>query len=286
MRPPDKGAVRKQQKTRGYGAQRSCVRNMGIQLPETNPNVWTPDRIWQGYECALSCPTDKELAVALQISDERLRQWKGEQPAFYRAILAARARSGDVRAGAMALSQHISNSLPDDLRELWAGLQDENAPNNPAKMAIATKGDYDRQRLLVHALSSTQFDLNRCMRLLNISKATLDRWAKDDPRFVRLWEEMVHAKKNFIESALMDLIGEGNTRAILFANERLNKDRGYGQTVTVEGTINHKVAVLDLSKLALDVDTKMKILDAAKNAGIIDQDGLIEGDPLRPVVEA
>lgn len=258
---------------------------MSIKLSETNPNVWTADRVWEAYEASLSCSTDKELAIALQISEERLKQWKNDHAEFYRAILAARARSGDIRAGATALSQHISNSLPEDLRDLWNDLQDENAPANPAKMALATKGDYDRQRLLIHAMSTTQFDLNRCMRLLNISKATLDRWAKDDPRFVRLWEEMVHAKKNFIESALMGLIEEGNTRAILFANERLNKDRGYGasSTVTVEGTVNHKVAVLDISKLALDVDTKLKILEAAKNAGLIDEEGLLGSDPLHPL---
>lgn len=256
---------------------------MTISIPENNPNAFTQDRIWQAFEAALSCPTDPELAVALQITESRLREWKSREPAFYRAIIAARARAGDARAGSAALSNHIANSLPDDLKSLWDGLQDENAPDNPARMALATKGDYDRQRLLVHAMATTQFDLNRCMRMLNIPKATIDRWAKGDPRFVRLWEEMVHAKKNFIESALMDLVGQGNTRAIIFANERVNRETYGPPAQRIEGEINHnhKVAVLDLNRLQLDVETRGKILEAVKNAGLIDQDGLIEGDPLR-----
>jgi len=256
---------------------------MSITLPETNPNVFTQDRIWQAFEASLTCPTDAELAIALQIGESRLKEWKNREPAFYRAIVAARARAGDAKAGSAALSNHIANSLSDELKSLWESLQDDNAPDNPARMALATKGDYDRQRLLVHALASTQFDLSRCMRILNISKATLDRWSRNDTRFVKLWDEVIAAKKNWIESALLDLVGQGNTRAILFANERVNRETYGPPAQRIEGEINHnhRVAVLDLNKLNLDVETRGKILEAVKNAGLIDQDGLIDSDPLR-----
>ena len=97
---------------------------MTLEPPETNPNVFSQDRIWLAYEASLQCSTDKELAIALGISEDKLRDWKAQSGPFYRAIQAARARAGDARAGSSALSNHIANNLPDDLKELWDNLQD------------------------------------------------------------------------------------------------------------------------------------------------------------------
>ena len=142
---------------------------------------------------------------------------------------------------------------------------------------LATRGDFDKQRLLVHALSVTRFDLNRCCQMLDISKAHLDRWAKDDPRFAKLWAEVHFQKQNFVESALMELVADGNTRAILFANERLNREQ-YGQEIKVTGQVNHVHAHIDISKLDLAPETLSQILYACKQAGLTDQDGLLIED--------
>lgn len=252
--------------------------------PETFSTVFTPDRIWQAYQAALTATSDKELATILGISEDRLKAWKGEHPPFYRAIVAARAHSTGASGAATALTQHVSNSLPKELRDLWEDLSGDNlTAQETVRYNLATKGDYDRQRLLVHALSVTRFDLNRCCQILDISKAKLDSWVQTDPRFAQLWEQVHWAKQNFLESALMEKVAEGDTKSIIFANQSVNRDRGYGQSVKIEATHHHVHAVVDVTKLALDVETKSKILDAIRESGMIDLDGLLIDDPLRQV---
>lgn len=249
--------------------------------PETNPLVFTPDRIYQGALAALTATSDKEIATVMGISEERLKAWKSEHPAFYRGIIAARAKSG-VSGTATALTTHISNSLPPELRELWEELSGENmTAQETVRYNLATRGDYDRQRLLVHALSVTRFDLNKCCQILDISKAKLDSWVQNDPRFAQLWEQVHWAKQNFLESALMDKVADGDTKSIIFANSTLNRDRGYGQTVKVEATHTHVHAVVDVTKLNLPTEIRSAILMAVKESGAVDLDGLLIEDPLR-----
>jgi hypothetical protein len=245
---------------------------------ETNPLVFSQDRIWQAALAALTAANDKELAVSLGISEERLRAWKGEHPSFYRAIVAARSRGSEAKGSGGIIAKHIGNSLPGDLKELWEELSGEVTAKEAVLYNLSTRGDFDKQRLLIHALSVTRFDLNKCCRMLDISKAQLDEWAKNDPRFVKLWEEIHFQKQNFLESALMEKVAEGDTKTIIFANQTLNRDRGYGQKIEVTGQVNHVHGHIDLSELDLDMETRNKILLAVKRAGKLDMDGLLAED--------
>lgn len=251
--------------------------------PETNPSVFSVDRIWQAALAALTAANDRELAISLGISEAKLKEWRNEHPSFYRAIVAARQHASNSDTSE-AMLKHISNSLSPELRELWDTLNGADMTAKDAVMySLATRGDYDRQKLLLHALSVTRFDITRCCSLLGISKSQLDNWAKNDPKFVKLWEEVSFAKKNFIESALMRKIDEGDTRAIIFASKTLNKDRGYGESLEVTGRVEHVHAHIDFEKLDLDVETKSKILLACKRAGMLDLDGMvIEGQVVEP----
>ena len=244
---------------------------------ETNPNVFTPDRIWQAFSFALTTTSDPELAAALGITEGKLKEWKQSEPAFYRAILAARKAGADSRGGNGLIARHVGNSLPPELRELWEELSEDKSDREAVMYNLATRGDFDKQRLLVHALSVTRFDLNACCKMLDISKAQLDKWAKDDPRFAKLWDEVYFQKRNFVESKLMDLVEDGNAKAIIFANERLNREQ-YGQKIEVTGQVSHIHAHIDVSKLDLDPETKSKILLACKQAGMLDMDGLLIED--------
>lgn len=246
---------------------------------ETNPLVFSQDRIWQAALAALTAANDKELAVALGISEERLRNWKGEHPAFYRAIVAARSRGSEAKGAGGLIARHIGNSLPPDLKALWDELSGDGLTAQEAvKYNLSTRGDFDKQRLLIYALSVTRFDLNKCCRMLDISKAQLDDWAKNDPRFVKLWEEIHFQKQNFLESALMEKVADGDTKSIIFANQTLNRDRGYGQKIEVTGRVDHVHAHIDIAKLNLDIETKARILAACKEAGLLDMDGLLVED--------
>lgn len=230
----------------------------------------------------MTATSNKEVAIIMGISEERLKAWMGENPALYRAITAARANSSGASGTASALTNHITNSLPPELRELWDELSGENmTAQETVRYNLATRGDYDRQRLLVHALSVTRFDLNKCCQILDISKAKLDSWVQNDPRFAQLWEQVHWAKQNFLESALMEKVADGDTKSIIFANSTLNRDRGYGQTVKVEATHTHVHAVVDVTKLNLPTEIRSAILTAIRDSGAIDLDGLLIEDPLR-----
>jgi hypothetical protein len=254
-----------------------------MESPETNPNVFTQDRIWQVALAALTTVNDKELSTALGISENKLKEWKGEHPSFYRAIVAARTSANSSGGSGGIIAKHIGNSLPGDLKELWDELSGDNLTDRETVMYnLATRGDFDKQRLLVHALSVTRFDLNKCCQMLDISKSQLDQWSKNDPRFAKLWAEVHFQKQNFLESALMKKIASGDTKSIIFANERINRDRGYGQHIEVSGRVEHVHAHIDVSQLDLDTDTKSKILLACKQAGLLDMDGmLIEGQVIQ-----
>lgn len=251
-------------------------------LPEKNPNVFTQDRIWEAYAAALRTSSDPELAASLGISESKLKAWKEEHPAFYRAILAAR-ESGGHQAG-QKISTYVASVLPPDLRELWDELtENKMEPDERLRINLSTRGEFDKQRLLCYGLTVTSYDVNKCCRLLGIPKSQLDRWIADDPRFGKLFEEVAWAQKNFLEAALMAKVAKGDTKAIIFANETKNRDRGFGRTVKVEGQINHSHAhaFVDLTTLPIDIATKAKILEACKNKGLVDLDGLLETDPMK-----
>lgn len=246
---------------------------------ETNPNVFTQDRIWQAYEAASRASNDAELSVALGITEHRLKTWKDEHPAFYRAIQAARKVAGH-QVG-QKLTNYVASVLPEDLKELWDTLMTEDITTEERiRLNLASRGEHDKQRLFCYGLVTMHYDVNKVCSLLGISKSQVDRWIAEDPRFLKLFEEVEWARKNFLESTLMRMVGAGNVKATIFANQTKNRDRGYGQTIKVEGQVNHVHAMVDLSKLNLDLETRSKILIAIQEAGMTDLDGLLETDPI------
>jgi hypothetical protein len=247
--------------------------------PETHypPACYSEDCIWKGYRAALKFDSNEELAEELGTEVRFFNLWMKRYPAFKAAIEAGKADSTRYAKAGNPLSEYLLDQLDPEVKELWNELKatDKDPLRIQIQRTIFDRGEYEQQKLLCFALASTLFDVNKCCELLGIPKSRLDTWIAADARFANLWREMQWKKQNFIESSLMGKIREGDTKAIIFANQTLNKDRGYGQELKVSGTINHVHGLIDLDKLNLDIETRAKLIESSREAGIIDVDGLV-----------
>lgn len=241
------------------------------------PTCYSEDCIWKGYKAAHQFSTDEEIAAELKTELRFFNLWMKRYPAFKNAIEAGKRDSQKYAKTANPLTEYLLDQLEPETKELWNELKatDKDPLRIQIQRAIADKGDYEQQKLLCFALASTAFDINKCCQLLGISKSRLDQWIASDVRFVGLWREMQWKKQNFVESALLGKVSEGDVKAIIFANQSLNKDRGYGNELKVSGTINHIHGLIDLDKLNLDIETRAKLIESSREAGIIDVDGLV-----------
>ena len=85
----------------------------------------------------------------------------------------------------------------------------------------------ERHELFIKSFNEQAFNISFACRTAGISRATYYFWMKRYPSFRRDLEEAIERKKDFVETALMKAISDGEVPAIIFANKTLNKDRGY-----------------------------------------------------------
>lgn len=119
-----------------------------------------------------------------------------------------------------------------------------------------------RQELFVYALANSSYDLSSACRMVGIRRDQLAKW-RHDLGFMQLLEEIKWHKKNFFESALVQLVEERHPGAVMFVNRTLNADRGYSEKLQVEhtGAIQNEI---DWNTLELDPETKRKVLEAIR----------------------
>lgn len=226
------------------------------------------EAVWRAYAAALSGCVGDKIPLALGVSKDHFKRLQEEEPEIGKAIEAAQL---------LRKTGESSLNMVDDaeLRELWDTVTGENADaKQRALMALAEDGEVMKQRLLLYALDTSMFDIQKAMRSLNISKRMYERWTKD-PMFMELVEEIEFRKKNFVEAKLMQKINQGSEKATIFAAQTLLKDRGFGLGIEVTGQINHVVGVVDLMSLDLAPEVRMAIIEAVQNSGMVDSDGML-----------
>lgn len=206
------------------------------------------------------------IATVLGINLNTWKVWKKKYPSIKEALELGRTEhkhGGDWH-------QFIYDRLSPDVRELWDKINEyDQYPNGVVQIEkiLQTHGKYVRQQLFLYALIHNNFSASRAMAKVNISKDVMDDWIAKDPKFAMLVEEIQYHKKNFVEESLMQLIAEGETSAVIFANKTLNKDRGYTPILQVEhsGSIDHNHSVsFDLDELEVTNACKMEILAAIR----------------------
>lgn len=94
-----------------------------------------------------------------------------------------------------------------------------------------------RQDLFIQAYRNSLFNITRACEFIGISRKTYYRWLEnDDTDFAKKLDECREEKIDFLESALLKKVQQGNVVAIIFALKCLGKSRGYieEQQVNVE----------------------------------------------------
>ena len=228
------------------------------------PLKYRPEHPFRIYQLARDGYSLSRIAEAIGIRLDTLTYWRDNFPEIQAALDTAKT---DREAGGTSVKEWVYGRLPDDLKDLWdriAAVAEEDSGVAAVEAVLSDKGERVRQHLFLHALVEHNFDPSKAGAVVNVGKATLDRWTQD-PGFARLVDEVVWHKGNFVEGQLMALVRQGDPAAVIFASKTLNRDRGYDTKVTVEhkGSVDHRVKVDDLN---LPLDERVRILEAVRAA--------------------
>ena len=161
---------------------------------------------------------------------------------------------------------YVYGQLPDELKDVFDHLNIADKPESNVRKVermLSKHSVEDRQRLLLHSYVYSCFDMSSAMRMAHVKKETLDRWVKNDINFAEILNELNWHRKNYVEGALFRRIEAGDTKAIIFANECINRDRGFIKRVDVrvEETQTSNID-WDIADLDLEPEVMEKVLKA------------------------
>jgi len=176
------------------------------------------------------------------------------------------------------LQKYMAESMDETVASTWEALRslDKLTERQKVLLSVDTSDRY-KQSLFVYGMTQSYFDTNTVCQRLGISKKLLDTWSKE-PEFQELLDTIQWARKNFVEGKLMERIAGGDSKAIIFASQTLNKDRGYAQEIRVSGQVEHTLGLIDFSKYNMPIELQSQLLDWMQSEGLIDLDGLLVAD--------
>jgi hypothetical protein len=241
------------------------------------PSRWKDEYYVKIYDLVKGGHSLKEVSSILGVSHTTVDKWVEKRLPLRKAL--ERARSGRSLKGdktrhvtgssknAETFLEYVYKRLPPELQWIWDEImQWSEAPNayKRVKALLQGQGRKTRQHLFFHALVHCNFDPSKACTLICLPKATLELWLKE-PDFVRLMDEINWHKKNFFEAALIQLVEQGDTNAILFVNKTINRDRGYidKTEIRVKGAIEHKHSI-SIDTLNLPLETRRQVLEAVR----------------------
>lgn len=166
-------------------------------------------------------------------------------------------------------------------RQLLFWLENDQAQGTPELMQRASTAI--RQEIFIQALIHSSYNISKACQLAGINRQTMAMWQKEG-KFATLMEEVHAHKKDFFENALIDLVGMHYPGAIMFVNKTINKDRGYGEQVDINHSLN---GTLDIDSLGLDLETRRKVLQAIRKQQQQkhDADNIIDAEEVKALPE-
>ncbi len=231
---------------------------------------WRDEFYIRAYELAATGITEKRFADIIGVNVETVRDWKQKNQAFLEAWQKGQARySGDTGNGVTAFHEYVFQRLPPELQLLWGKLQElegKDWTGQRTDAVLHNSGVRARQHLFIYALTACNFNASIAFKRVGISLRTYQNWLEYDAEFKQLIEEMHFHKKNFFEDALINLVVGGDNAAIMFVNRTFNRDRGYGDKLTVEGNVQHQHTHIGVSvdSLGLPLDVRKQLLEAVR----------------------
>jgi hypothetical protein len=240
---------------------------------------WTDDNYVTAYQLARDGHPDAQIAKIIGVLPETFREWKQKRPALVNSLARGRGEVDDpvtTPATVASFFEYVYNQLPEAEREVFEEilmLHETDSGIECVEAMLKNHGKRMRQHLFFHALVRNNFMIAQACSFVNISHRTFLNWKTRDPDFAELLETLHEYKKDFFEGALVKLVAKGDSAATIFANKTLNKDRGYGDKMTldVQGAINHTHQHehehrLSIGELDLSIETRREILAAIKQA--------------------
>ena len=212
------------------------------------------------YILAKSGMTENQIAKALGISFDTLVSWERKKKPFKEALDRGRKEQRGKKDSTLTFKDYVFGRLSYKNRKLWNKIRKleknkgkrDDVPEQ-IEILLEKRGKYARQSIFLYAWVSSNFSVSMALRKVSISRSTFELWKKDT-EFHELFLEMNWHKKNFFEEYLCMLVKGGNPAATIFANKTYNKDRGYGEKLDVDMTLDGeldpnivRVDTLDLS---------------------------------------
>ena len=233
-------------------------------IGERQHTVYRPVYAVDIYACLRDGMRIVATAEALGTTYTTLLKWKEKYPEVRHAV--EKGKEAGERNKTEDLREFIAGRLPDHLREVYEELEkvDDPDPSTNIEQIVRDGGKRMRQQLFLHALFCNNFNPSAARRMVSVTKKEFDSWRDNDLDFMELVEEVMTAKKDFVEGKLMELVRMNDVSAVIFANKTLNRDRGYDPRLTVEhkGTVSHVHASLEKVFDRLSVDTQREVVAA------------------------
>lgn len=215
------------------------------------------------FELARSGQSNQEISRTIGVDTGTLKRWMRTNKHFKEAI--TRGRRGGTFANEQTFGDYVYQCLPPHLKEVWEELtyaEDEPDGHNRVYALLRDQGKVARQRLFVHALVHTMFNVSRACRMLAMGRRVFEEWCKE-PTFAELIDEIFWHRDNFFEQALIGLVAGGDTAAILHVAKTKLRHRGYNPQTEVVATSTTGDTV-DFGDLDLPVETQKEILAAMR----------------------
>jgi hypothetical protein len=142
-------------------------------------------------------------------------------------------------------------------------LSTEIQQKGPLPLALTKSGKEERQDAFIQAYLASAFNISSACRQVAIDRSTYYKWLEDTD-FASKLKDAKEAKKDFIESMLLEKVAKGDTIAIIFACKCLLADRGFVEKNHTHITADAKKSFSKEQRDAA-IDAMIKSIDFSNN---------------------
>lgn len=122
-----------------------------------------------------------------------------------------------------------------------------------------------KKEAILQSLRGTLGIINSACAQAGVSRKTYYNWIREDPEFAEKADAIIETQKDVGEAALLKLIRDGDTAAIIFYAKTKLKDRGYVERQEITGKDGEpirntiiQVPDNDTAKLLEDIEKQKK----------------------------
>lgn len=100
--------------------------------------------------------------------------------------------------------------------------------------------DFDqKKRYALHALKMCRGNISNASKLISLSRKTFHNYMSEDPDFQEMVEEIKVVRLDSVEDKLLANCDAGKETSIIYFLNCQGKERGYGNSLKVDGKINN-----------------------------------------------